>query len=128
MAFLREPTIIARGERWSVGYFSTETDATWKDMDAGVQAKFQAKFDMLALNGRLHAPAMKKISGTEAWEVELKGKTGSERAYCMQVGIEKRWLITHFGVTDHSKGQTQAAAGRAEQIFEEYMEFLDETK
>lgn len=127
MAFLREPTIIARGERWSVGYFSTETDATWKDMDAGVQAKFQAKFDMLALNGRLHYPAIKKI-GTEAWEVELKGRTGSDRAYCIQVESEKRWFVTHFDKTDHSGRQTRAAATRAERLFAEYMEFLDETK
>lgn len=128
MAFLREPTIIAQGKRWAVGYFSTEAKAAWEDMDAGVQAKFQAKFDALALNGRLHAPAMKKIRGTEAWEVELKGRTGSERAYCMQVEIEKRWLITHFGETDHSDRQTRAAGRLAEQSFAEYMEFLNEAE
>ena len=128
MSFLREPTIIARGKRWAVGYFSTETTAEWEDMNAGVKAKFQAKFDMLALNGRLHHPAMKKIKRTEAWEVELKGKTGSDRAYRMQVEIEKLWLITHFGKTDHSQHQTLAAARLAEQAFAEYMEFLNEAK
>ncbi len=128
MSFLRKPTILAQDKRWAVGYFSTETKAQLEDMDAGVKAKFKAKFKALALNGRLHYPAIKKIKGTEAWEIELKGKTGSERAYCIQVGIERLWLITHFGETDHSRGQTQGAARRAEQIFTEYMEFLDETK
>ena len=127
MAFLREPTIIAPGERWAVGYFSSETGAVWDEMTTELQSKFQAKFNLLAQDGFLRDPMMKKIGRFSVWEVELKGKrTGSQRAYCVKAN--NRWLVTHFGETDHSRRQTHAAAERAERIFTEYTEFLNETK
>ncbi len=127
MAFLREPTIVAQGKKWAVGYFSTETGAVWDEMTTEVQSKFQAKFDMLAQDGYLRDPMMKKIGKFSVWEVELKGKrTGSQRAYCVKANNQR--LVTHFGETDHSKRQTRVAAERAERIFAEYREFLDEAK
>lgn len=126
MPFQLEPIIVKSGNRWSVGFISSETHEEWKDMDAGINAKFGQLFNWLAMEGRIPPPKMKHLKNYSKYiyEIELKGRTGDHRAYCYQE--KNSWLITHFGTTDHSKHKTKQAAKRADAIRAAYMEFINE--